>query len=149
MYMYTRICMSMYTCMYIYMIVCICIYVRLSGRVFFDIYIAFLNLRVKKNIYLSTHLYNYPAISFLSLYHITYFPLTTPSHSDPFLSICIIFIWTHFIHKIGDEEPNSHNNPYQEQNGTWGCIYKGGIIPGFGMYREVAAYILDGGFAGL
>lgn len=32
--------------------------------------------------------------------------------------------------KPGDEEPNSPNNPYQEQNGFLGSSYKGRIIPG-------------------
>lgn len=47
--------------------------------------------------------------------------------------------------KPGDEEPNSPIN---------GCIsstnfYRGKITPGFGMYRECAAWILDNGFAGV
>ena len=31
---------------------------------------------------------------------------------------------------LGDEEPNSPNNPYQDQNGFLGSSYKGRIVPG-------------------
>lgn len=53
--------------------------------------------------------------------------------------------------KPGDEEPNSPNNPYQDGDITmpWGLSFRGRIIPGFGMYREVAGYLLDKGFAGV
>ena len=53
--------------------------------------------------------------------------------------------------KPGDEEPNSPHNPYQISShpSGWGAAYKGKILPGFGMYREVAAYLLDYGFAGV
>ena len=53
--------------------------------------------------------------------------------------------------KPGDEEPNSPHNPYQISThpSGWGAAYKGKILPGFGMYREVAAYLLDYGFAGV
>ena len=53
--------------------------------------------------------------------------------------------------KPGDEEPNSPHNPYQISShpSGWGAAYKGKILPGFGMYREVAAYVLDSGFAGV
>lgn len=37
---------------------------------------------------------------------------------------------TRFDHVVGDEEPNSPYNPYQDQNGAWGAAYKGRIIPG-------------------
>lgn len=49
--------------------------------------------------------------------------------------------------KPGDEEPNSPNNP--RPSGKQWESYKGKIIPGFGMYREVAAYIIDRKFAGV
>jgi hypothetical protein len=53
--------------------------------------------------------------------------------------------------KPGDEEPNSPHNPHQiiEHPSGWGGYYKGHILPGFGMYREVAACILDKGFSGV
>ena len=46
--------------------------------------------------------------------------------------------------KPGDEEPNSPNNPYQEQNGFLGSAYKGRIIPGKIMVKidYLYSYIL-------
>lgn len=52
------------------------------------------------------------------------------------------------VAKPGDEEPQAPNNPYQDGK-LWGSSYKGGIVPGFGMYREVAAFLLDRGFSGV
>jgi hypothetical protein len=52
--------------------------------------------------------------------------------------------------KPGDEEPNAVNNPHQVLAGDGlDPAYKGEILPGTGMYREVAAYVLDKGFAGV
>ena len=51
------------------------------------------------------------------------------------------------VFKPNDEEPFAPNNPHRSDN-MWNP-YKGRIIPGFGMYREVAAFALDGGFAGV
>lgn len=57
--------------------------------------------------------------------------------------------------KPGDEEPNAINNPYQSNQLQSGNLstsedsYKGNIVPGTGMYREVAAYVLDNGLAGI
>jgi hypothetical protein len=51
------------------------------------------------------------------------------------------------VFKPNDEEPFAPNNPHRSDN-KWNP-YKGRIIPGFGMYREVAAFALDGGFAGV
>ena len=50
------------------------------------------------------------------------------------------------VFKPSDEEPLAPNNPHSR--GTW-QPYKGRIIPGFSMYREVAAFALDAGFAGV
>ena len=53
------------------------------------------------------------------------------------------------VFKPSDEEPHAPNNPHQH-SGTYGIAYKGRIVPGFGMYREFAAYVLDlGGFVGV
>lgn len=52
------------------------------------------------------------------------------------------------VFKPSDEEPNAPNNP--QRDGSYGCAYKGRIVPGFGMYREVAAYTIDfDNFAGV
>lgn len=52
------------------------------------------------------------------------------------------------VFKPSDEEPNAPNNP--QGGGSYGSAYKGRIVPGFGMYREVAAYIIDSdNFAGV
>jgi hypothetical protein len=52
--------------------------------------------------------------------------------------------------KPGDEEPNAVNNPHQQhREGSSTFAYKGSIEPSSGMYREVAAYLLDKGFAGV
>lgn len=55
------------------------------------------------------------------------------------------------ICKPGDEEPNSPNNPYKNasEGRVYGTSYKGNIVPGFGMYREVVACLLDNGFSGI
>lgn len=52
------------------------------------------------------------------------------------------------VFKPADEEPNAPNNPYSHSTRVRGS-YKGGVLPGFGIYREVCAYILDRGFAGV
>jgi hypothetical protein len=52
------------------------------------------------------------------------------------------------ICKPGDEEPNAPWNPHSPRNTKWSA-YKGRIIPGFGMYREVATYLLNGAFVGV
>lgn len=52
------------------------------------------------------------------------------------------------VFKPSDEEPNAPNNP--QKGGTYGGAYSGRIVPGFGMYREVATYIIDiDNFAGV
>lgn len=52
------------------------------------------------------------------------------------------------VFKPSDEEPNAPNNP--QKGGTYGSAYRGRIVPGFGMYREVATYIIDtDNFAGV
>lgn len=52
------------------------------------------------------------------------------------------------VFKPNDEEPNAPNNP--QKGGTYGGAYRGRIVPGFGMYREVATYIIDiDNFAGV
>lgn len=50
--------------------------------------------------------------------------------------------------KPGDEEPNAANNPHQA-TAEEEKAYKGDVVPGSGMYREVAAYLLDRGFSGV
>jgi hypothetical protein len=50
--------------------------------------------------------------------------------------------------KPGDEEPNGPWNPHNTRTAKW-AAYKGRIIPGFGMYREVATYLLNAGFVGV
>jgi hypothetical protein len=52
------------------------------------------------------------------------------------------------VFKPSDEEPNAPNNP--QKGGSYGGAYRGRIVPGFGMYREVASYIIDkDNFAGV
>lgn len=54
--------------------------------------------------------------------------------------------------KPGNEEPNSPQHPARIKCSTvksYGTAYKGRIVPGFSMFREVAAYILDDGFSGV
>ena len=54
------------------------------------------------------------------------------------------------VFKPSDEEPHAPNNPHEHNAGNYGTAYKGRIVPGFGMYRELAAYALDvGGFIGV
>jgi len=55
------------------------------------------------------------------------------------------------VFKPSDEEPYAPQNPHQEQDllGKIRPAYKGGIVPGFGMFREVAAFALDDGFSGV
>lgn len=43
---------------------------------------------------------------------------------------------------------NNNNNSSNANNAKWSS-YKGRIIPGFGMYREVATYLLNGTFVGV
>ena len=50
--------------------------------------------------------------------------------------------------KPGDEELHSPHHPSRIKY-SYGTAYKGRIVPGFSMFREVAAYILDGSFAGV
>lgn len=52
------------------------------------------------------------------------------------------------VFKPADEEPNAPNNPHSHSTHVRGS-YKGGVLPGFGVYREVCAYLLDRGFAGV
>ena len=54
--------------------------------------------------------------------------------------VCVVF-------KPADEEFGAPNNPRQvpEMMGKHKSAYKGGIVPGFGMFRELAAYIIDRG----
>eukprot|EP01041_Mallomonas_annulata_P005240 gene5240-10488_t len=63
---------------------------------------------------------------------------------DSSKAICVVF-------KPSDEEPFAPNNPRQEQEtmGKHRPAYKGAIVPGFGMFRELAAFALDGGFCGV
>jgi len=63
---------------------------------------------------------------------------------DSFRSICVVF-------KPSDEEPSAPNNPRQSRSfmGKYRSAYIGGILPGFGMFRELAAFALDDGFAGV
>ncbi|CAM9366562.1 unnamed protein product, partial [Ectocarpus fasciculatus] len=58
--------------------------------------------------------------------------------------ICVVF-------KPADEEPFAPNNPYNavEAAGRFHRAYKGNIFPGFGMYRELVAFSLDHGGAGV
>lgn len=55
--------------------------------------------------------------------------------------ICVVF-------KPSDEEPMAPNNPHQLSH-KYGSAYKGHITPGFGMFRELATYIIDRGLAGV
>lgn len=55
--------------------------------------------------------------------------------------ICVVF-------KPSDEEPMAPNNPHQQSH-KYGAAYKGHITPGFGMFRELATYIIDRGMAGV
>jgi len=50
--------------------------------------------------------------------------------------------------KPGDEELHSPHHPSRIKY-RYGTAYKGRIVPGFSMFREVAAFILDGSFAGV
>lgn len=53
------------------------------------------------------------------------------------------------VFKPSDEEANAPNNPFKH-SGVYGAAFKGRIVPGFGMYRELAAHALDAeGFAGV
>ena len=53
------------------------------------------------------------------------------------------------VFKPSDEEANAPNNPHKS-SGSYGASYKGRIVPGFGMYRELAAFAIDHqGFAGV
>lgn len=69
----------------------------------------------------------------------TYFLRDTLSRN-----ICVVF-------KPSDEEPYAPNNPYctEYAAGKFNKAYKGNIFPGFGMYRELVAFALDSGQAGV
>lgn len=58
--------------------------------------------------------------------------------------ICLVF-------KPAEEEPAAPYNPHQTTSmmGKHRPSYKGGIVPGFGMFREIAAFTVDDGFAGV
>ena len=58
--------------------------------------------------------------------------------------ICLVF-------KPGDEEPYAPNNPHLKAKdaGRFHKAYKGNILPGFGLYRELIAFALDSGSAGV
>ena len=45
------------------------------------------------------------------------------------------------VFKPSDEEMNAPNN--STRDGKYGSAYKGRIVPGFGMYRELAAFAID------
>lgn len=64
--------------------------------------------------------------------------------SDSKKAIVVVF-------KPSDEEPSAPQNPHQDlySIGRVRPAYKGAIIPGFGMFREVAAFALDCGFSGV
>mmetsp|Transcript_10379 Transcript_10379/g.10452 ORF Transcript_10379/g.10452 Transcript_10379/m.10452 type:complete len:523 (+) Transcript_10379:71-1639(+) len=55
------------------------------------------------------------------------------------------------VWKPADEEPFAPQNPRQSENflGKHRQAYKGAIVPGFGMFREVVAFSLDKGLAGV
>jgi hypothetical protein len=69
----------------------------------------------------------------------TYFLRDPTSHF-----ICVVF-------KPADEEPFAPNNPHLagQHAGKFNKSYKGNIFPGFGLYRELAAFALDSGGAGV
>ena len=88
--------------------------------------------------------FQYKHYTFFSSYSIHQYFSRKRFFFDIFLWILLLFwhfipifiLFSHFfyiyfsIFFIGDEEPNSPNNPYQDQNGFLGSAYKGRIIPG-------------------
>eukprot|EP00607_Mallomonas_marina_P004261 CAMPEP_0182431154 /NCGR_PEP_ID=MMETSP1167-20130531/46760_1 /TAXON_ID=2988 /ORGANISM="Mallomonas Sp, Strain CCMP3275" /LENGTH=580 /DNA_ID=CAMNT_0024617151 /DNA_START=44 /DNA_END=1786 /DNA_ORIENTATION=+ len=55
------------------------------------------------------------------------------------------------VFKPSDEEPCAPQNPHQGESfmGKHRSAYKGGIFPGFGMFREIAVFTLDNGVSGV
>ena len=48
-----------------------------------------------------------------------------------------------YVIYLGDEEPNSPNNPYQDQNGFLGSSYKGRIVPGKMSFHQILVEIYN------